>query len=120
MRIGLTTNAFGNVEVRTVVRSNDVGIQIGSEKGDLPALLSNDIPGIANTLQRQDLNLAQVNFHQQGFVFSGDASAGGQAQPRWFASRPQPFSASSAEPPIPEAAPAEATSTRTGGLSILA
>jgi len=120
MRIGLNTNAFGNVEVRTVVRSNDVGIQIGSEKGDLPSLLSNDIPGIANSLQRQDLNLTQVSFHQQGFAFSGDASADGQTQARSFASRPQPFSAFRAEQPIPEATPAEPVGTRTGGLSILA
>ncbi len=73
MRIGLNTSAFGSVEVRTVVHANEVGVQIGSEKGDLRSLLSNELPGIASTLQQQNLRLNQVNFHQ-GFAFSNNMS----------------------------------------------
>ena len=47
MRIGLNTQAFGSVEVQTVVHASDVGVLIGSEKGDLRSLLTNDLPGIA-------------------------------------------------------------------------
>ncbi len=75
MRIGMNTSAFGNVEVRTVIHANDVGVTIGSEKGDLRTLLANELPAVANTLQQQDLRLNQVNFHQ-GFAFSNPMSSG--------------------------------------------
>jgi flagellar hook-length control protein FliK len=75
MRIGMITSAFGSVEVRTIVHANDVGVVIGSEKGDLRSLLSNELPGIANTLQQQNLRLNQVSF-QQGAAFSGNSFSG--------------------------------------------
>ena len=122
MRIGMSTAAFGNVEVRTVVHANDVGVLIGSEKGDLRSLLANELPGIATSLLQQNLRLSQVNFHQTGFAFSNQMSSGGDAQPRWFASRPmaatirpaESFSADSSEPAPPF------SSSRGSGLSILA
>jgi len=86
MRIGLSTSAFGSVEVRTTVHANDVGVSIGSEKGDLRSLLSSELPGIASNLQQQDLRLHPVNFHQ-GFAFSSSMSSGGDAQSRSFTSR---------------------------------
>ena len=84
MRIGLNTSAFGSVEVRTVVHASDVGLVIGSEKGDLHSLLANEIPAISNTLQQQNLRLNEVNFHQ-GFAFSNNLSSGSDSQPRSFA-----------------------------------
>jgi hypothetical protein len=93
MRIGLNTASFGSVEVRTIVQANDVGVVIGSEKGDLHALMTNELPGIANTLQQQNLRLNQVNFHQ-GFTFSGNSSSGGSdSQPRHFAAARTPLPA---------------------------
>jgi flagellar hook-length control protein FliK len=83
MRIGMNTSAFGTVEVRTVVHANDVGLVIGSEKGDLRTLLSNDMPAITSTLQQQNLRLNSVNF-MQGFAFSNNASGGGDSQQRSF------------------------------------
>ena len=87
MRIGLSTSAFGNVEVRTVVHATEVGLAIGSERGDLRGLMGNELPGIANTLQQQNLRLHEVNFHQ-GFTFSGNLSSGDQSHPRPFVSTP--------------------------------
>lgn len=86
MRIGLNTAAFGSVEVRTVVHANDVGLLIGSEKGDLRGLLSSELPVIAQSLQQHDLRLNQVSFHQQGFAFSNQMSSGSDSQPRSFTS----------------------------------
>ena len=83
MRIGLNTSAFGSVEVRTTVRTSDVGLVIGSEKGDLRTLLANDMPAITNTLQQQNLRLNSVNF-MQGFAFSNNNSGGGDPQQRSF------------------------------------
>ena len=120
MRIGLNTAAFGNVEVHTVVHANDVGVLIGSEKGDLHSLMANDLPGIANTLQQQNLRLSQVNFHQ-GSGFSGNLSSGSDSQPRHFV-RSQSAALSSAEGrgSDPEPGAAEGPRDISAGLNILA
>jgi hypothetical protein len=121
MRIGLNTSAFGNVEVRTVVRANDVGLLIGSEKGDLRSLLANDLPGITNTLQQQNLQLTQVNFHQTGFASSNDLSSGGNSQPHSFAPKPDSVTHFSRESSSASSSETEPLSTVVGsGLSILA
>lgn len=124
MRIGLKTAEFGSVEVRTTVHANEVGLQIGSEKGDLRSLLTPELPGIAGTLQRQDLRVTQVSFHQQGFAFADNSSSfsGGNSQPRSFDWRPQPTVASSEESSSTEPARVSeaAVSQRHMGLSILA
>jgi len=86
MRIEMNTTAFGGVEVRTTVHANDVGVVIGSERGDLRSLLSTELPGIAQSLQQQNLRLNQVNFHQS-FAFSNNLSSGTNSQPRSFASK---------------------------------
>jgi hypothetical protein len=123
MRIGLSTTAFGGVEVRTVVHANDVGVLIGSEKGDLRALLQNDLPAITNTLQEQNLRLHSVNF-MQGFAFSNDASsARDQSQQRSFV--PQRSSENlntrdASNDGNAELPPAMAYSIAPGALSILA
>ncbi len=124
MRIGLNTAEFGSVEVRTTVHANDVGVQIGSEKGDLRSLLTPELPGIASTLQQQDLRVTQVSFHQQGFAFANNSSSfsGGNSQPRSFDWRPQPTVASSEESsgaePVHPSEPA--VGQRGTGFSILA
>ncbi len=122
MRIGLTTSAFWQRGSRTIVHANEVGVLIGSEKGDLRSLLSNELPGIANTLQQQNLRLNQVNFHQQGFAFSSQTSSGNGSQERFFTSRPnststQPWRESTVESNEP-AEPASSANVRS--LSILA
>ena len=119
MRIGMNTSAFGNVEVRTVVHSNEVGVAIGSERGDLRSLLSSELPGIAHALQQQSLRLNEVDFHQGGFAFSNQMSSGSDSQQR-FASRAVPtFLPEVSSNETPEAA--EPLSTARGsGLSILA
>jgi flagellar hook-length control protein FliK len=121
MRIGLNTSAFGSVEVRTTVHANDVGVVIGSEKGDLHALLANEIPGIANSLQQQNLRLSQVNF-QQGAAFSGNQFSGGGSQAR-YSSPTQTFPSSlpageRSEEELPTYS--EIVPSRSSGLSILA
>lgn len=124
MRIGLNTTEFGSVEVRTTVHANDVGVQIGSEKGDLRSLLTPELPGIASTLQQQDLRVTQVSFHQQGFAFDNNSSSfsGGNSQPRSFAPNPQSTAAFSEESSSaePAHAPEPAVSQPRVGFSILA
>jgi len=122
MRIGLNTAAFGKVQVRTVIHASEVGVQIGSEKGDLRNLIANDLPGIANTLQQQNLRLAHVSFQQQGFASSADSSSsGGNPQPRSFAQRTNHLNDRVTETSTTEpASPADIRSAGRGTLSILA
>ncbi|MBZ5679104.1 MAG: hypothetical protein LAO24_03245 [Acidobacteriia bacterium] len=123
MRIGLNTSAFGNVEVHTTVHANDVGLVIGSEKGDLHSLLAPDLPGITHTLQQQNLQLNQVNF-QNGLAFDHNSSSGGNSQQQHrFVPTPagdqhlavDVSNNESTEPPAPAS-----TTRRHAGLSILA
>jgi flagellar hook-length control protein FliK len=88
MRVGMNTSAFGDVEVRTTVHASDVGLTIGSEKGDLRGMLANDMPAITNTLQQQNLRLNNVSF-TQGSGFSNHSSGGGDgSQQRSFVPHP--------------------------------
>ncbi len=121
MRIGMSTSAFGSVEVRAVVHASDVGLVIGSEKGDLRSLMANDIPAITSTLQQQSLRLNSVNF-MQGFAFSNNASGGGDSQQRAFAPAHAFASSASSEAAVDDSAEALAAGEFSGGrgLSILA
>jgi flagellar hook-length control protein FliK len=122
MRIGLNTSAFGNVEVRTVVHANDVGVQIGSERGDLRSLLGNDLPAITNHLQQQNLRLSEVNFHQAGFGSSGNSASGGDSQQRSFTPQPATISQQFSDGVRADATPTPEPRNiaRGAGLSILA
>jgi flagellar hook-length control protein FliK len=120
MRIGMNTSAFGNVEVRTVVHANDVGLVIGSEKGDLRTLLANDMPAITNTLQQQNLRLNSVNF-MQGFAFSNNASGGGDSRQQSFVPMRGATSAGQSETTVEGSLEVSAAGEFAGsGLSILA
>jgi hypothetical protein len=118
MRIGLNTSAFGSVEVRTIVHANDVGLVIGSEKGDLHSLLANDLPGIANTLQQQNLRLSQVDF-QHGLAFANDFSGGDSQQQRFVPAPTAQHLVSDSNIESTEPA-ADSSIRRPAGLSILA
>jgi hypothetical protein len=123
MRIGLNTSAFGNVEVRTVVHASDVGLTIGSEKGDLRGLLSTEMAALTSNLQQQNLRLNNVNF-TQGFGFSNSMTGGGSQQQG--SSTPQPaqpsFHTSWNEDSAAEASdiPMQQFNYASGSLSILA
>lgn len=123
MRVELNTSAFGSVEVRTTVRANDVGVLIGSEKGDLPSLLTSELPGITSNLQQQNLRLNQVNFHQ-GFASANHmSSGGGGSQARSFSPRSASTITLSAEMDAIESSEAPEAYTppsSNGNLSILA
>jgi len=88
MHIGIRSSAFGSVEVHTVVRESQVGLTIGSEKGDLHALLAPEIPALQSSLGQHELRFDHVRFLPQapqgnsGFsAFAGSHSSPDQ-QPR--------------------------------------
>jgi len=84
MHIGLRTAAFGGIEVHAVVRESQVGLTIGSERGDLHHLFANEVPGIAGRLQQHDLRLDSVKFFDQGLTFDAGTWSGSNPRPRTF------------------------------------
>jgi hypothetical protein len=72
MHIGLRTQAFGSVEVHTRVRDRQVGLSVGSEKGDLRSYLTNEVSGLQTSFRQQDLRFDSIRFLES----SGGASAG--------------------------------------------
>jgi hypothetical protein len=125
MRIGMNTSAFGSVEVRTVIHASDVGVVIGSEKGDLRGLLTNEMPAISTSLEQQNLRLSNVSF-MQGFASGGNMGGGGNAQqqrpfspaPSCASPNPEASSGSAHEPA--ELPPWQISSFGIGSLSVLA
>jgi len=94
MHIGLSTTAFGTVEVHTVVRESQVGLTISSEKGDLRALLSSEVPGLQTTLRQHNLRLDEVKLLQPE-QFSGSGSfSQGHPQRRFWQQAPAPAASS--------------------------
>ena len=121
MRIGMNTTAFGAVDVRTVVHASDVGLVIGSEKGDLRTLMANDMPGITSSLQQQNLRLNSVSY-MQGFAFSNNFSGGGGSEQRSFVPSAAPrYMGSDSEAGVStESMPLAAFVSGSSTLSILA
>jgi hypothetical protein len=80
MHIGLRTQAFGSVEVHTVVRDSQVGLSVGSEKGDLRSYLTNEVSGLQTAFRQQDLRFDNIRFLDSGAGTSGGFSGGANSQ----------------------------------------
>jgi hypothetical protein len=91
MHIGLRTQAFGNVEVHTVVRDSQVGLTVGSERGDLRTLLATELSGLQTTFRQQDLRFDNIRFLETSAGTTAGFSGGTDSQGR--SSAPQHSSA---------------------------
>jgi hypothetical protein len=66
MHVGWSQPGWGRIEVHTVLRDNQVGVTIASERSDLRALAAAEMPGLHNHLQRQQLELQEMRFTTAG------------------------------------------------------
>jgi len=82
MHIGLRTQAFGNVEVHTVVRDSQVGVSVGSERGDLRSLFAPEVSGLQNTFRQQDLRFDSIRFLENSAGTTAGFSGGSNSQAR--------------------------------------
>jgi hypothetical protein len=77
MHIGLRTQAFGNVELHTVVRDSQLGLVVGSEKGNLRNFLNAEMPTLQAGLGQHDIRFDGIRFLENsagvGTGFSGGA-----------------------------------------------
>ena len=88
MHLGVQTQAFGNVEVHTVVRDSQVGLTVGSERGDLRTLLAPEVSGLQTTFRQQDLHFDNIRFLESGAGNTAGFSGGADSQSR-SSSQPQ-------------------------------
>ena len=62
MHIDLRTQDFGSVDVHTILRENQLGLTVGSEKGDLRSFLAPEVSALQTFIHQQDLRLDAVRF----------------------------------------------------------
>ncbi len=118
MHIDLRSPSFGSVQVHTTVHDSQIGLVIGSDRGNLHTLLAGEVSGLQAALGQQDLHLEQIHFLGQyagsstGF-FGGTGSQSGslrQGRAPAAAARGAPLRESSDDP--------ETSAWLTSGLSI--
>ena len=89
MHIDLRTQAFGSVELHTLIRDNQVGVAVGNERGDLRAWLGAEIPNLQNSFRQQDLHFSDIRFLGQsaGSGLGSGLSGGADSRPQSYHSR---------------------------------
>jgi len=103
MHVGVRTDAFGTVEIHTVVQQSQIGLTVHADR-DIVRWFSSEIPSLGTELGKSHLNLTGVDFQ------SGAQTAGGfqQGQPRQTYSQPQNvFLTNSRSDPAEDETPSE-------------
>ncbi|HXN48871.1 MAG TPA: hypothetical protein VN893_19630 [Bryobacteraceae bacterium] len=103
MHVGVRTDAFGAVEIHTVVAQSQIGITVHADR-DIARWFSSEVPGLESGLNSSHLNLTGVNFdHGRSGVQTATGFSNGQ--PRQHFSQPhQPQSGRMRVAAAPEAA----------------
>ena len=83
MHIALRSQAFGNIEVHTTVRDSQVGLTVGSERGDLRALLATEVSGLQSTFRQHDLRFDNIRYLESSTGTAAGFSGGANSQPRF-------------------------------------
>jgi hypothetical protein len=61
MHIGIRSDAFGSVEIHTVVQQSQVGITVHADR-DISRWFSSEVAGLESALNKSHLNLTAVDF----------------------------------------------------------
>src|SRR5208282_2229487 len=80
MHVGMHTDAFGAVEIHTVVQQSQVGITVHADR-DIARWFNSEVPSLESGLNRSHLNLTGVNFDHGGSGLQ-TATGSSQGQPR--------------------------------------
>lgn len=119
MHIGLRTEAFGSVEIHTVVRDSQLGLAVGSERGDLKNLLSADVPGLQMVFRQQDLRFDHIRFLGPGQQAGMNFSSGRDSSPgRSYVVKPTLTQLATEESPQSESAELDLAWDSAPGLSL--
>ena len=99
MRVGMRTEEFGNVEIRTSLGPRQVNAEISAERGGLGRVLAAEFNGLQQRLRDQDVPLNSLVVHDgntSGFSGSGSGPAYQE-----YARSAHRFGDSAAEPVTP-------------------
>ena len=97
MHVGIRTDAFGAVEIHTVVQHSQIGLTVHSDR-DIARWFTSEVPGLEAGLNKSHLNLTGVDFQN-----SSQTSAGfQQGQSRQSFSQPQNSLSANAREALPE------------------
>jgi len=120
MRVGLRTQDFGGIELRTTLRDSVVGLAIANEKGDLRSFLALEMPAIQTGLRQQELRFEPVRFLGANFGTNAGSSGQPDSQPRWSAPQQSTSSMGVAEGDYiqPSQQESETPPARRDGLSV--
>jgi hypothetical protein len=114
MHVGIRTDAFGAVEIHTVVQQSQIGITVHADR-DIARWFSSEVPGLESGLNKSHLNLTAVDFNN-GRSGVQTATSFQHGQPRHSFSQ-TPSSPSAA---LPDAAsPEQDTASQPATIDIL-
>jgi hypothetical protein len=119
MHLGVRTDAFGAVEIHTVVQQSQVGITVHADR-DLARWFSSEVSSLESGLNKNHLNLTAVDF-DNGHSGVQTATSFQQGQPRHNFSQTsfsQTTGSQSAAPPDP-ASPEPDTASESATTGIL-
>ena len=95
MHVGLRTDAFGAVEIHTVVQQSQIGITVHSDR-DISRWFSSEVPGLESGLNNSHLNLTAVNFdHGRSGVQAETSFQHGQSRQQYSQTPGSPSAPSS-------------------------
>src|ERR1700686_178216 len=87
MHLAIRTEAFGAVEIHTVVQQSQVGLTVHADR-DIARWFSSEVPGLESGLNKNHLNLTAVDFDSVGSGVQ-TATSFQQGQPQQhFSERP--------------------------------
>lgn len=114
----MRTETFGSIQVHTVIRDSQVGLTIGSERGDLKTYLAAEVSGLEASLRQHDLQFRDVRFVSNSFSPGGNPY-GGSGSPSQSFQQGRSFPQGTARFVLPETRnETEAVNHEPAGLSV--
>jgi hypothetical protein len=108
MQVKLRTESLGPIDVRTIVRGNDIGASIRVEARETQMMMSNEISRLEQALSERSLRVQRLDV-LQGSVSGGQSNGTGPGSSQGDPSRPRQGSASytgvGTYPTLPETPP---------------
>jgi hypothetical protein len=112
MHVGVRTDAFGAVEIHTVVQQSQVGITVHSDR-DVSRWFSSEVPSLESGLNQHHLNLTAIDFDsgRSGVQTATSFQHGGQPRQQFSQSSSSQSTASSVAPSQEQDAALDSTTT---------
>jgi flagellar hook-length control protein FliK len=98
-RVGMQTQEFGSIDIRTSVARHMFSAQISVEHGDVAKSMTADLPALYHRLADQQVAVTSIVIQDQGFATSSGLAQ--DAQPRNWQGQSHGAAKSEAEPVLP-------------------